>query len=98
LQRAVALSDFANAVASVAQRERGALRTPFINVDTTLHFSRRPVGEWFCVREESVEAEGGVSVASCGLYDERGRCGRVLQSRLANRMRRQAGEQKTPAG
>lgn len=88
LQRAIQLCDFTNAVASMAQRERVATPTPFINVDATLYLSRRPVGEWFCLRERSLEIERGISVVSCDLFDERGGCGHVTQGRLANRMRR----------
>jgi hypothetical protein len=88
LQRAVQLSDFANAVASIAQRDRVAVPVPFINVDATLYFTRRPIGEWFCLQEGGTEFAGGISVATCALYDERGLCGRVAQGRLANRMRR----------
>ncbi|HET6334356.1 MAG TPA: thioesterase family protein, partial [Polyangiales bacterium] len=90
LQRAVQLSDFANAVASIAQRDRGAAPVPFINVDATLYFSRRPSGEWFCLQEQSVAAARGISVATCALYDERGLCGRVAQGRLANSSKRSA--------
>jgi Thioesterase-like superfamily len=88
LQRAVQLSDFANAVASIAQRDRAAAPVPFINVDATLYFTRRPSGEWFCLQERGVAIERGISVASCALYDERGLCGHVTQGRLANRVRR----------
>jgi acyl-CoA thioesterase len=86
LQLATALSDFANAVASIAARERGAADASFINADATLYFVRRPVGEWFCLKEQSSETERGISVAQTLLYDAQGLVGRVLQARLMNRM------------
>jgi hypothetical protein len=88
LQRAVQLSDFANAVAAISQRDRERAPVAFINVDATLNLSRRPAGEWFCIRERSVDIESGISVAGCSLYDERGPFGYATQSRLLNRMRR----------
>ncbi len=88
LQRAVQLSDFANAVGSISLRDRGAGAVPFINVDATLNLARKPSGEWFCIQKRSIEVERGLSVASCSLYDERGHFGYVTQSRVVNRMRR----------
>jgi hypothetical protein len=88
LQRAVQLSDFANAVGSIALRDRGAGNVPFINVDATLNLTRKPSGEWFCIQKRSIEVDRGISVAHCSLYDEQGHFGFVTQSRLVNRMRR----------
>jgi hypothetical protein len=88
VQRVVQLADFANAVASISQRDRGVSQVPFINVDATMYFARRPVGEWFCIQEESVAVDAGISVTTCKLFDVEGLCGRVTQGRLANRMRR----------
>jgi Thioesterase-like superfamily len=88
LQRAVQLSDFANAVAAISQRDREGAPVAFINVDATLNLSRRPTGEWFCIQARSVDVESGISIASCSLYDERGAFGYATQSRLLNRMRR----------
>ena len=87
LQRAVQLSDFANAVGSIALRDRGVAAVPFINVDATLNLTRLPTGEWFCIQSRSVEVERGISVARCSLFDEQGHVGYVTQSRLLNRMR-----------
>lgn len=87
LQRAVQLSDFANAVGSIALRNRGAANVPFINVDATLHLTRNPTGEWFCIESRSIDVERGISVANCSLYDEQGHFGYATQSRLVNRMR-----------
>jgi hypothetical protein len=87
-QHAVALSDFANAVASIAAQERDRAATPYINADGTLYLTRRPQGEWFCLREQATDAERGVSVTETLLYDTAGAFGRVLQARLANRYQR----------
>jgi hypothetical protein len=83
LQRAVALSDFANAVSSIADNQRLPVLVPYINTDATLYFSRRPEGEWFCLQELAGEAESGISVAGVSIADRRGPFGRVLQARLA---------------
>ena len=83
LQLATALSDFANAVSSIADSQREQQVTPYINTDATLYLSRRPEGEWFCLRELGNEAERGISVAGVSLADRRGPLGHVLQARLA---------------
>ena len=88
LQCAVALSDFANAVATIAGRERAPEAVPYINADATLYLSRRPEGEWFCLQEQACDNERGISVAETLLCDVRGPFGRALQARLANRFQR----------
>jgi hypothetical protein len=87
LQRAVALSDFTNAIASIVARERSELPQPYINADATLYLSRRPEGEWFSLTDHGEDADRGVGVAESLLGDTRGALGRVLQARLVNRMR-----------
>jgi acyl-CoA thioesterase len=87
LQTAVALSDFTNAIASIAARERSASAVPYINADATLYFARRPEGEWLCLQDAGSDAARGLGVSECTLSDTRGRLGRALQARLANRMR-----------
>lgn len=87
-QCAIALADFANAVASIAGQERDRAATPYINADTTLYLTRRPQGEWFCLREQATDAERGVSVTETQLHDPAGVFGRALQARLANRYQR----------
>lgn len=84
-QCAAAISDFANAVAGIAARERDRTEVLYINADATLYLSRRPAGEWFCLREQDRDCERGISVAATLLCDTRGPCGRVLQAGLANR-------------
>jgi Thioesterase-like superfamily len=88
LQAAVALSDFTNAVASIAGRERNSRATPFINADATIYLARRPEGEWFCLTDARNDSERGISVAECTLSDTRGIFGRAVQARIANRMQR----------
>ena len=83
LQRAMALSDFANAVSSIADSEREQPFTPYINTDATLYFSRRPEGEWFCLQQLGNETERGISVAGVSIADQRGPLGQVQQARLA---------------
>jgi hypothetical protein len=87
LQRAIALSDFANAVASIAARERDPAAVPYINADATLYLSRAPVGEWFCLQEEGCDSERGISITETLMCDTSGPFGRVQQARLANQYR-----------
>jgi hypothetical protein len=82
LQRAVALCDFANAVASIGANNTLAGPEPYINCDASVYFSRRPVGEWFCLEDRGGDAEHGVSVHEVSVADEQGPLGRVLQARL----------------
>ena len=77
-QHAVAISDFANAVASIADSRRA----PYINADATLYFSRRPQGEWFCLQREGLDEERGISLARVSIADERGVFGHVQQARV----------------
>jgi hypothetical protein len=81
---AVALADFANAVPSIAAASRSA-GAPFINADTSVYLTRRPEGEWFCLRERSCLAERGISTAQVDLFDQRGAFGHALQARIAVR-------------
>jgi hypothetical protein len=87
LQRAAALSDFTNAVASLAAQRREAQPVPYINADATLYFWRRPEGEWFGLQEQGADAERGISVTQSILHDRLGPLGRSQQVRLANRRR-----------
>jgi hypothetical protein len=80
--RAVAVSDFANAIGSIASQARDPGTPPYINADATLYLHRRPEGEWFCLQEKGLEAAQGVSVTHTELFDEQGVLGRVLQARL----------------
>jgi acyl-CoA thioesterase len=84
LLSAVALSDFANAVAAIAAAERGAGRA-FINADATLYLVRPPRGEWFCLQDAGHDASGAIGIAQSRLYDAQGPLGRVMQARLSVR-------------
>lgn len=86
-QRATALCDFANAVASIAESSRDGSSPPFINADATVYFFRRPLGEWVCLKERGVRSVRGVSVAEVAVFDSSGLCGSVSQARLAQRSR-----------
>ena len=88
LQAAVALSDFTNAIASIAARTRDTRATPFINADATIYLARRPEGEWFCLTFAGDDSARGVSITECALSDVRGVFGRAVQARIANRMQR----------
>jgi hypothetical protein len=90
LQRVAALADFTNAIAGISQRERSAAPAPgggFVNVDATLYLTRPAVGEWLCLKERSVAAARGVSLAETLLFDEAGLLGTAQQARLAQRVR-----------
>lgn len=87
-QSAVALADFANAVAAIAGQEGSRAGVGYINADSTLYLTRRPVGEWFCLQEQACDAERGISVSEALLWDASGAFGRALQARLANRFQR----------
>ena len=59
--------------------------TKIINADTTLYLSRPPEGEWLCLQAEHIADRQGIGVAEVVQHDHRGRYGRSLQARLANR-------------
>ncbi|MDH5671142.1 MAG: thioesterase family protein [Myxococcales bacterium] len=84
--RAAAVGDFANAVASRSMRREPGVRGPsFINTDTTLYFSRAPVGEWLGMAADYGVERDGIGLIEVALFDTEGRCGRSVQARLANR-------------
>lgn len=83
LQQLVAVSDFTNAIGSIASSERSQSAMPYINTDTTLYLWRQPVGEWFGLQEQTTQNHRGVSVAEITLHDTHGPLGRALQARLA---------------
>ena len=84
--RAAAIGDFGNAVASMSLRRPGGVRGPtFINTDTTLYFSRRPVGEWVGMAADYGVERDGIGLIEIAHFDAEGRYGRAVQARLANR-------------
>jgi hypothetical protein len=82
LVSAIALSDFANAVAAMSGRAGGV---PYVNADSTVYLTRRPQGEWFCLQEHACTAERGISTAHVQLYDSAGALGHTLQARITVR-------------
>ncbi|MET0386228.1 MAG: thioesterase family protein [Polyangiales bacterium] len=87
LQQLAAASDFANAIPNIAAHTRGEPSSGYINVDSTVYLTRRPVGEWYCLRETHAAAASGISTAAVSLHDQNGQVGQVLQARLQNQMR-----------
>ncbi|MFG1922221.1 thioesterase family protein [Cryptosporangium sp. NPDC048952] len=53
-----------------------------INTDITVALHREPVGEWLCLRSETVASPGGSGLAIGRLDDLSGDCGRILQTLL----------------
>ncbi len=87
LTAACALSDFAAAAASIDAAEQGNARVAYINTDCTVYLSRPPEGEWFCVQAGLQSEHAGINVIEVSHFDERGRFGRSLQARIAQRFR-----------
>lgn len=81
LQHAAALSDFANALASLARREAG-LAAGYINADVTLYLARAPAAGWIALESEHRSEQSGVGFVDVGLHDSIGRLGRVAQACL----------------
>ena len=78
---AVTLSDFGNAVNSIAAYE-DSRKSAHMNTDTTLYIERPPVGEWFAMTADMQSDLDGVSVGQAIHHDTAGRFGRSLQTRL----------------
>ncbi|MGH1372087.1 MAG: acyl-CoA thioesterase domain-containing protein [Cellvibrionaceae bacterium] len=55
-----------------------------MNTNTTIHFSRPPVGEWFAFTDHFIEVTDGYGIAECAIYDEQGCIGRVAQNLIVN--------------
>jgi acyl-coenzyme A thioesterase PaaI-like protein len=80
VSRAMAVGDFANAVASLSMRRMQA--PAFINTDTTLYLFREPEGEWIGMTADHSGAHQGVGVVEVIHFDRKGRYGRSVQARL----------------
>jgi hypothetical protein len=78
LQRVAAAADFGNGISAALPYGEWL----FINPDLTIHLHRLPEGEWVCLDAATWIDGDGVGQAESELYDERGRLGRSLQSRL----------------
>ena len=89
-QRAAAISDLGNALASARIRTQGEAAMTFINTDSTLYLSRLPVGDWIRLSCDHLEDRDGIGLVSVVHHDECGRFGRTVQARLANPSRHSA--------
>ena len=78
LQRLAAAGDFGNGISAVLPWGEYL----FINPDLTLYIERAPVGEWICLKAQTLIAADGIGTAESVLYDERGRVGRATQALL----------------
>tara|TARA_B100001179_G_scaffold120422_1_gene86070 strand:- start:53 stop:814 length:762 start_codon:yes stop_codon:yes gene_type:complete len=76
LMRAAATGDYCNGVGSGLD----FLKWTYINADLTLHFARRPVGEWIMLAANAWVDKNGSGVAFGELCDEKGFFGRATQS------------------
>lgn len=83
-QRAAALSDLGNALAGLAARRERGTYSPFINADNNLYLTRMPQGEWLGLQLHLREEHEGIGIVATVLYDERGRVGRSVSTRLVN--------------
>lgn len=81
ITRIAALSDFGNAIGNLTGAGKNL---SYINADINLNLIREPVGEWLCIEVDHRDESAGVGLVESIWYDERGRFGRVTQSRLAN--------------
>jgi hypothetical protein len=75
-QRAAAAADFSNGVSA----ELDAAQMLFINPDLSVHLLRPPEGQWIGMQARSHYGTAGAGLAEAALFDERGRCGRSVQS------------------
>jgi acyl-CoA thioesterase len=77
-----AFADFTNPFAN-----SGSAGLQFVNADITLYLSRLAQGEWLGFEVTSHQADDGVAVAECAMYDEAGPIGRSVVCAVANRRR-----------
>jgi len=81
-QRALLAADAGSGVASALDHRRYL----FVNTDLAVYFYRPPAGEWICVDARTVISDDGTGLAESLLRDERGACGRGLQSLFVDEM------------
>ena len=81
LQRLAAAGDFGNGISAALSWDDYL----FINPDLTLYIEREPVGEWICLKAQTLIAPDGIGTAESILYAERGRVGRATQALLIAR-------------
>ncbi len=68
-------------------RQFGSAGLQFVNADITLYLNRLGRGEWLGFEVASHQANEGVAVAECAIYDEAGPIGRSIVCAVANRRR-----------
>jgi hypothetical protein len=78
LQRTLIAADVGNGISAAVDFRRFI----FVNVDLTVQLERLPEGEWVCVDAVTLPRDRGNATAESVLSDERGRCGRALQTLL----------------
>ncbi len=79
-QRAAVACDFASPAAHVSDQGLG-----YINSDVTLYLHRLPATEWIGFETTYHDADDGVAVGECRLYDEQGPIGLASCAALAQR-------------
>lgn len=75
-------ADFASPFANAGDQGLG-----YINSDVTVYLSRLPVGDWVGFETINHQADAGVAVGECFLYDEAGPIGSASCCALAQRRR-----------
>lgn len=70
------VTDAANGISIVLDVRRFL----FVNPDLTIALARPPHGEWFGLDTHAVTDAGGTGLGQAELHDERGPCGRSLQT------------------
>jgi acyl-CoA thioesterase len=93
VQRVLAVADSANGVSAVLSWDEWL----FINTELTVHFRRRPRGEWICLDAETSIARGGVGLARSVLSDDDGVVAQGAQALLVA-PRSPDGNQQVPTG
>lgn len=86
-ERAAALTDLGNAIASVARGRTAEAHVPYINPDATLYLEREPESEWLALVPTSLSETNGVGLVAIALFDERGPIGRAASTRIFNPIR-----------
>ena len=78
LQRVLVAAGVGNGISAAVDFRRFL----FVNVDLTVQLERLPEGEWVCVDAVTIPRSRGNATAESVLGDDRGRCGRALQTLL----------------
>lgn len=81
-QRTAVAADSGNGISGVLDYRQYS----FVNADLTIHWLRRPVGEWVLLDARTCLGDQGGGLAESALYDSQGLIGRAIQS-LAVRAR-----------